>query len=417
MIIQDNVFHVVLTGGEAFLNFQILEYAIEHLHEAGISTSVNTNLMLATPEKIERLKRVGLDHILTSLNSHDQQTTDYIANKKGAFDKITKGIQVTIEAGIRVSVNMIISELNKDHVYNTAKLCSELGAQRIFATRLVPSVTVENPEKTDFHISRESTIKAIDDLLAAKRDLGIGIGTLLSYPLCLLGDLVKYQDLVGRGCPAQRGNSMIINADGSTHACTHEMKSYGNVFETGIAEAFKRMRAWHDGSFLASECKECKYINICGSGCRSAALSYFKRRNAVDPLYQGTSHIHTHYKVHIPPDIALLIDTNQEFIVPDTIRFRQEDGFMTINVRWANTFTVDQTTGEYLQKKQASNGTITIKSMVGDNQYQNLIHLLFKEAIVPKNTCLREKIQAGIKKGCSISPEDLSNNIEIEVLV
>ena len=90
---------------------------------------------------------------------------------------------------------------------------------------------------------------------------------------------------------------------------------------------------------------------------------------------------------------------------------------MTINVRWANTFTVDQTTGEYLQKKQASNGTITIKSMVGDNPYRNLIHLLFKEAIVAKNTYLREKIQAGNKAGCGINPEGLSNNIEIKVLV
>ena len=52
MISSDGVFHVVLTGGEPFLNFRILEYALKKIHAAGLTTSVNSNLMLATPQRI-----------------------------------------------------------------------------------------------------------------------------------------------------------------------------------------------------------------------------------------------------------------------------------------------------------------------------------------------------------------------------
>ena len=41
------------------MNFAVLEYALKELCDAGISTSVNSNLMLATPEKMKRLKQAG----------------------------------------------------------------------------------------------------------------------------------------------------------------------------------------------------------------------------------------------------------------------------------------------------------------------------------------------------------------------
>ena len=82
MVIDSGVFHVVLSGGEPFMNFEVLEYGLKRLTENGISNSVNSNLMLVTPEKIRRLRGVGLEHVLTSLNSYDSETNDYICNKE-----------------------------------------------------------------------------------------------------------------------------------------------------------------------------------------------------------------------------------------------------------------------------------------------------------------------------------------------
>jgi len=407
MVKEDGVFHVVLTGGEPFITFDVLEYSLKKFDEAGVSTSVNSNLMLATPENVRRLKAVGLDHVLTSLNSFLPEVNDYMAHRKGSFDQIIRGIKVTREAGIRVSSNMIISEPNQSQVYETAKLCSELGVQRIFGTRLVPSETVDDPTETDLKLDRDSALKVINDLIRAKEDFGIGIGTLIAYPLCMLGDLEKYRDFVGRGCPAQRGNRMIINANGETHACTHESYSYGNVFEVGIREAFKKMHEWHDGTYLFEGCNNCEYINVCGSGCRAAANSYFKKTDGMDPLFAGADQIKIPYKAKVPGDISKLIWKKEDFFVPKTIRFRKEDGFYSINIRWANSFTITSEVAEFLIKKQASGEPVSIDNMVGEDSENEMLKLIFKEALVPENIKLRNMVEADVKQGCSINPEDL----------
>ena len=57
--LEAGIFHVVLTGGEPLANFRVLEYALQKLSDNNISTSVNSNLMLATDEKIQRLRKLS----------------------------------------------------------------------------------------------------------------------------------------------------------------------------------------------------------------------------------------------------------------------------------------------------------------------------------------------------------------------
>ena len=74
-------------------------------------------------------------------------------------------------------------------------------------------------------------------MLLAKEDFGIGIGSLVSYPLCLLGDLNKYRDFVGRGCPAKSGIRMSVNADG-----TFRMDSTpGNTVGVGVSQSVSQI--------------------------------------------------------------------------------------------------------------------------------------------------------------------------------
>lgn len=408
-----DVFHVVLTGGEPFANFKTLEYALRRLTEEGISTSVNSNLMLVTPEKIQKLKDVGWDHVLTSLASYDAATNDDLMNKEGTFNKIIEGIKMTVEAGIRVSVNMVISELNKDHVYETAKFCAQLGCQRIFGTRLVPSVNVEKPTETDLKLNQESARKAVDDMLRAKEEFGIGIGTLISYPLCLLGDLEKYKDFVGRGCPAQSGIRMSLNADGTAHACTHEEEGYGNILKEGIKPVFKRMKKWHDGSYLFEGCADCEYIDVCGSGCTMAAEAYFKTKDSKDPLWLGRENIGVPYKPEIPMAIFNAVDTGKKFIVPERIRFREEEGFYVINVRWANAFQIESDLARFLiemRNKQQAFNLDDISRSVKDPR-KDLIYMVFKDGVEPLDPDLKAYLVDRPKIGASVNPFELPEEL------
>ncbi len=411
-VLEANVFHVVLTGGEPFANFKTLEYALRRFTEVGISTSVNSNLMLVTPEKIRKLKDAGWDHVLTSLASYDPATNDDMMNKEGTFDKIIDGIKMTVAEGIRVSVNMVISELNKDHVYETAKFCAELGCQRMFGTRLVPSVNLEEPTETDLKLNQESARKAVDDMLRAKEEFGIGVGTLISYPLCLLGDLEKYKVFVGRGCPAQSGIRMSLNADGTAHACTHEEEGYGNILEEGIKPVFQRMRKWHNGSYLFEGCAECEYIDVCGSGCSMASEAYYKDKAAKDPLWVGRENIGVPYKPEIPQGIFNAVDEDKMFIVPQRVRFREEDGFYVINIRWANAFQISSELARFLiemkDKKKPFNLTAVSQSV--DDPRQSLIYMVFKDGVEPVDNELKAYL-VDRPTGASINPFELPEEL------
>jgi len=234
---EAQVFHAVLSGGEPFAMFDLLEYGLKRLNENNISVSCNSNLMMASEDKIKRLADAGLDHILTSLNSYNPEKNDYLVNQKGAFRRIVRGIETAVNNGIRISVNMIISQYNKDDVYDTGSFINNLGCQKLFGTRLVPPVSKSQIDEAYIKIDQQDALQTLNQLVEVKKDTGMMIGTLISYPLCLLGDLEKFEDFVGRGCPAQAGHRMSINANGEAHACVHEEKSYGNIFKIGIAAA------------------------------------------------------------------------------------------------------------------------------------------------------------------------------------
>lgn len=382
MLVDSSVFHVVLTGGEPFINFDVLEYGLKALTDNGISNSVNSNLMLADENKIKRLKDAGLNHILTSLNSYIPETNDYMTHQKGSFERIINGIKITHKQGVRISVNMIISQPNKHHVYQTGALISALGCQTLFATRTVPNVKIDKPLQTDFRIDISDAKIALEQLYRVNQDFKIGIGTLVSYPLCLLGDLEAYKAFVGRGCPAQTGNRMNINSDGTAHACVHEEKGYGNIFEIGIKNAFAKMRKWHDGSYVYKGCSECDYVNICMSGCRMSAKAYNGSVESMDHLMPeiGSQCIVKPYKLPINEAMIESVDRKNSFVVPERIRFREEKDFYIINVRWANAFPIKTDIAQLLIKFQREKKPFNIDNFGIENR-ETMLRLLMKDAI------------------------------------
>ena len=386
-LLDAGVFHVILTGGEPFAKFNLLEYGLRKLNEANISYSCNSNLMLATDEKCKRLADVGLDHILTSLPSCDPETNDYIMQQKGAFVRIIKGMDAAIRNGIRVSVNMVINRNNMHQVYESGKLIAEMGCQKLFVTRSVPPLYSHGTSKnTDYSLTLEETRNVLDEAIRVRDDFGVMIGTLVSYPLCALEDLEKYKDFVGRGCPAQSGHLLSFNANGNAHACVHEEETYGNIFDQPLQEIFtsSRLRNWHDGSYHYEGCNGCPYINICESGCSMTANATEGEHKLKDPLFVGPHNFSKHYKVISDDKIIDEIRNGLRFTAPKRLRFRQENGFHLINMRWANTMPIDSEIAEFLISYQKSGISFGIEEF-GMNRIKLLANLFFKDAVETTN--------------------------------
>jgi len=400
---EAGIFHVIINGGEPFARFEFLEYTLQTLNRHNFTFSCNSNLILATDDMIKKLLDLGLDHILTSLNSYDAQTNDFMVSSKGAHSRITKGIETAVKNGMRVSANMIIGKINKDHVYKTGLLAHNLGCGKFFGTRSVPNVVANNMDDVDSKMSKEDYLCAINDLLRLKIDTGIMIGTLVSYPLCMLGDLEKYRDFVGRGCPSQSGNRLNINPNGDVQVCVHSNETLGNIFEQSFKEIWAKTLPWHDGSLRNPGCAGCKYIDVCMSGCRITSSVCNKTLNAPDPLMTGPGDIYRDYKLVSSKEIEKKVKQGCRFTVPKRIRFRQEEGFFVLNIRWANAITVDQAQGEILKKYWASGKSFSLAEF-GEKNLKLLVQLFFKDAIESGDL---KDMQIDKMLGCSFDPSAL----------
>lgn len=85
-------FTLNIAGGEPFTRKDIFEI-IEFATKKGITVSVTTNGHLIDKKMAEKILSSGLKNINISLDGINPETHDYIRNKKGCFDKVTKAIE------------------------------------------------------------------------------------------------------------------------------------------------------------------------------------------------------------------------------------------------------------------------------------------------------------------------------------
>lgn len=374
-IIKNKVMHVVLSGGEPFLNFENLVYAIEKLTSHGISVSVNSNLSLATPEKIKRLKDAGLPHILTSLDSYDEKTNDFITHTPGSLKKIVEGIKATVNGGIRVSINMVVCQYNIDQIYETARLANELGCHNFNITRTIPIPAKDSPDRKEFVIGLEEAKKMIDVGLLIEHDFNFDkVSTMIPFPYCFLGDLKKYEIFLEK-CSCTAGTKLMsINVNGDCHACVHESKVYGNVFKDGLQGAWKKLIEWHEGMYFPEGCKKCDFFDQCVSGCRMAARAYDKI-DGYDNLRIGSKNIINPIALSPTKEMYESVEKD-EFIVVPNIRFRKENNFYYVTTFGAKGVIVESNVAETLKKLKELEGNFTLKT-IGEENRENLAYCLF----------------------------------------
>jgi radical SAM protein with 4Fe4S-binding SPASM domain len=323
-IIKNKVFNVVLTGGEPFTNYEVLLHGVKRLTDAGILVSCNSNLTMATPEQLRCLKQAGLPHILTSLSSYDPEINDLIFNRKGSFQKIVKSIINAVQAGIKISINTVVSHHNIGHIYKTGILVHSLGAKNLFLTRVVPSAACPSDVAAEFTCTPEEYIPVLDDAIKVKKETGINVGSLIQYPVCFLKDVDKYVDFVGRGCSA--GKKMVcINADGNTHACFHENNSYGNVLELGLKKVWDNLSMWRDNKLVPSGCRRCKWLRWCEGGCRISADSL----DGPDYMCKGPDGLPDPVEDY---QKSLHLVNGGQFKVRPGLRSREEAGFWLVHI-------------------------------------------------------------------------------------
>lgn len=269
-LIDDQIFSVIVTGGEPLIKKELTKKVIRLLKAHNTKVSLNSNLTLADDDFIQFLKeqKVG---VLTSCPSGDESSFAKLVgidNYKLFETKIKK----LAEAGVRFTVNMVVTKDNIHEVRLTAEKMKALGCKSFAATPM--GLNVEYP-RIDLLLCIDDVRKVIADLLWIEENLKMKVDILEALPKCVFPeDVLKGRNsFLNRKCQAGR-TVIAVSCNGDVRPCAHNPYSYGNLLDEELRDIWQKMSNWRSATYIPEECKDCAWLNRCNGGCRTSAKVY-----------------------------------------------------------------------------------------------------------------------------------------------
>ena len=275
------VFQITITGGEPLMNYPTTLSSIELARNMNMGVGLNSNMVLLTKKRAVELKQTGLNHILTSILGPSAEIHDRITQRPNSFEKLIKAVRVAHDAGLRVSANMVVSQLNFDKVRATAKLVAGLGIKSFMATKA--GCPGNCSDFSQIAPSHEQLVAFLNDLCWAHENLSLRVDTLEPVPFCGLFGVKLPSLFTCRKCTAGV-TTITVSYDGSVRPCSHLDKSYGNVLTEDLVTVWARMGSWSQMFQTPTECSSCELLHRCGSGCRMEAKTRTGKINGLDPF-------------------------------------------------------------------------------------------------------------------------------------
>lgn len=378
---KNKIFHITLTGGEPLAVIEKNANTLKIFRKRGITLGLNSNLTLLTASHISLLKELGISSVLTSLMSFNPDVNDAIVQRKGAFKRIIGKIELAVQNGLNVSVNMVVTKQNFHTIAGTGKLVKELGAVAFCATK---ACTPGNcSDFSGFEIDQQQLIEMFKTLLFVRDTYEIKVDSLEHYPACIFPDEETMLVFGSRGCTAGK-TCCTIGFDGGMRPCSHAPMTYGNIAD-GLDIAWKAMSIWRKGTLVPTSCQKIcgAYPFRCGGGCRVEAYTHGKTLGGLDPHCTGRK-----------PVIAIVEKKhtntpNGQYKVAEAIRFRTENFGAIVFHDQRNWLAIDHKLYQLLLKAGQSEKEINLLSIskeygVGESEVKDtLAKLIAKRILVP----------------------------------
>lgn len=266
-LIDNNIFSVIVTGGEPLVKKELTKKVIRLLRENQTRVSLNSNITLLDDDFIIFLKeqKVG---VLTSCPSGIANSFSRLVgvdNYTVFEDKIKK----LVAAGVHFSVNMVVTKENLHEVRTTAEKMHALGCKSFAATPM--GLNVEYP-RVDLLLTVEEVRRVIADLLWVEATLKMEVDILEVLPKCIFPEYVLKgkHHFLDRKCTA--GRSVIaVSCNGDVRPCPHNPYPYGNILREELRNIWDKMSDWRSTRYIPKECQGCTWLNRCNGGCRTSA--------------------------------------------------------------------------------------------------------------------------------------------------
>jgi putative heme d1 biosynthesis radical SAM protein NirJ2 len=263
---------LIFSGGEPLLRQDILDL-IAQARAEGLIPAMGTNGTLLSRETASELKKAGLQGIAISVDSLDRKYHDDFRGQEGAFDKTQSGIENALRAGLKVQINLTLTEKNQDELEKMISYYENKGVQALHPFFLVP--TGRALSLAEEVLKKEAYFLMIKKILEKQKYTSLELKPTCAPQFLPLAREMGLQLRFTRGCLAGLAYCCILPR-GEVHICPYLPIEVGNVRETTFTDIWLNSPVLHklrDFRNYGGACGRCKDIAICG-GCRARAYYY-----------------------------------------------------------------------------------------------------------------------------------------------
>ncbi len=275
------VLQVHLSGGEPASRRDLVEI-VASAREAGLYTNLITSGIGLAAERLARLREIGLDHVQISIQDIEPDSADRIAGYRGAHVRKLALAREVVEAGLPLTINVVLHRANIARLPELVALAADLGAAR---------VEIAHAQYYGWALRNRGALmptaaQVATSVTALEQMRGIYRGRLTI-------DAVVPDYYARRPKPCMGGwgrRSLNVTPSGRVLPCHAAETIPGLVFwsvrEHGLAEIWARspaFQAFRGTDWMPEPCRSCDRREIDFGGCRCQALAIAGDATATDP--------------------------------------------------------------------------------------------------------------------------------------
>jgi len=270
-----------ITGGEPFLRQDLFDI-LDHLGGRGFDLYLLTNGTLIDREKAAGLALTCVKGVQVSIEG-PEEIHDRIRGK-GSFASSLRGISFLLDAGLTVTLNATLSNINADHFPAIVSRASSIGAQRLGFSRLVPSG--RGAGLVEEMLGRARMRKIYEEIFSLKpKHLEIVTGDPVASQMTAESGSHDQGPVPTGGCAAGVSGLTFL-PDGTVTPCRRLAIPVGNVRSDNLREVWATsdvLNALRDRSRYEGKCGACHRWADC-RGCRAIAYAYSQSKGEGDFL-------------------------------------------------------------------------------------------------------------------------------------
>ncbi|MFZ5790363.1 MAG: pyrroloquinoline quinone biosynthesis protein PqqE [Pseudomonadota bacterium] len=275
------VLQIHFSGGEPTVRRDLGDL-IAHAHAAGLYTNLITAGVLLDADRLQALVAAGLDHVQLSFQDSEPELGDHIGGFKGGHAKKIAVAGLVRQAGLPLTLNLVVHRQNLHHLDDLLAMAVELDAHR---------VEIAHVQYYGWALKNRAA------LMPTRAQLEQATATVEAARARLKGRVVidyvvpDYYAKRPKACMGGWGRQFLnISPSGKVLPC-HAAESitslrFDTVRERSLAEIWENSEAFNrfrGTAWMPEPCRSCTRREIDWGGCRCQAFALLGDAAATDP--------------------------------------------------------------------------------------------------------------------------------------